>query len=161
MKVVSDSTVLIGLAKIGKLELLKQIFGEILIPNAVFVEVVEKGRGRPGGKEVENAKWIRKRTVRDRRTVEMFFAEMGRGEAEVLALGKEMHADWFLLDDERARNTATSAGFHVIGLGGILLLAKQLEFVSSLKPLLDELESKNFRLGIKIRKEILRKANER
>jgi len=161
LKVVCDSTVLIGLAKIGKLELLKRVFGEILIPNAVFVEVAEKGRGRPGANEIENARWIRKRTVRDRRTVEMFFAEMGHGEAEVLALGKEMHADWFLLDDERGRNTARSAGFHVIGLAGILLLAKQLGLISSVKPFLDELERKGFRLGAKVRKEILRRANER
>jgi predicted nucleic acid-binding protein len=161
LKIVCDSTTLIGLAKIGNLELLEKIFGEIFVPNAVFVEVVDRGKGRPGTKEVQDAKWIRKRTVKDNRTVEMLVAEMGRGEAEVLVLGKELNADWLILDDERARNSAQSAGFHIIGLGGILLLAKQLRFIPAVKPLVDELESKHFRLGIRIRKEILKKANEK
>ena len=161
MKVVSDSTVLIGLAKIGKLELLEKIYGEIFIPNAVFTEVVSRGKGRPGVREVGSAKWRRKKTVSDSRTVEMFVAELGIGEAEVLVLGKEINADWFLLDDPKARNMAMSAGFHLIGLAGVLLLAEQLGLIPSLRPLLDELESKNFRLGAKVRKEILRKANEK
>ena len=161
MKVVCDSTVLIGLAKIGNLELLEKIFGEIFVPNAVFVEVVERGKGRAGAREVQDARWIRKRTVKDNRTVEMLVAEMGRGEAEVLVLGKELNADWLILDDERARNSAQSAEFHIIGLGGIFLLAKQSGFIPAVKPLLDQLESKNFRLGIRVRKEILKKANEK
>ncbi|MBS3921490.1 MAG: DUF3368 domain-containing protein [Deltaproteobacteria bacterium] len=161
MKIVCDSTALIGLAKIGNLELFEKIFGEIFVPNAVFVEVVDRGKGRPGTKEVQDARWIRKRTVKDNRTVEMLVAEMGRGEAEVLVLGKELNADWLILDDERARNSAQSAEFHIIGLGGILHLAKQLGFIPAVKPLLDQLESKNFRLGIRVRKEILKKANEK
>lgn len=161
MKIVCDSTALIGLAKIGNLELLEKIFGEIFVPNAVFVEVVDRGKGRPGTKEVQDARWIRKRTVKDNRTVEMLVAEMGRGEAEVLVLGKELNADWLILDDERARNSAQSAEFHIIGLGGILLLAKQLGFIPAVKPLLDQLDSKNFRLSIRVRKEILKKANEK
>jgi len=161
LKIVCDSTALIGLAKIGNLELLEKIFGEIFVPNAVFVEVVDRGKGRPGTKEVQDARWIRKRSVKDNRTVEMLVAEMGRGEAEVLVLGKELNANWLILDDERARNSAQSAEFHIIGLGGILLLAKQLGFIPAVKPLLDQLESKNFRLGIRVRKEILKKANEK
>jgi predicted nucleic acid-binding protein len=161
LKIVCDSTALIGLAKIGNLELFEKIFGEIFVPNAVFVEVVDRGKGRPGTKEVQDARWIRKRTVKDNRTVEMLVAEMGRGEAEVLVLGKELNADWLILDDERARNSAQSAEFHIIGLGGILLLAKQSGFIPAVKPLLDQLESKNFRLGIRVRKEILKKANEK
>lgn len=46
MKVVCDSTALIGLAKIRKIELLKQIYREVFIPDAVFNEVVSKGKGR-------------------------------------------------------------------------------------------------------------------
>jgi len=161
LKIVCDSTALIGLAKIGKLELLEKIFGEVFVPNAVFAEVVDRGKGRPGAKEVQDAKWIRKRTVKNNRTVDMLSAEMGRGEAEVLVLGKELNADWLILDDERARNSAQSAEFRIIGLGGILLLAKQFGFISDVKPLLDELESKNFRLGTRVRNEILKKANEK
>ncbi len=116
MKAVCDSTTLIGLAKIGKIQLLEEIYKEITIPNYVFTEVVNKGKGRPGVKEVEEAKWIKKRTVKDKRTVEILMGEIGQGEAEVLVLGKELNADWLIIDEERARTAATSAGFKIIGL---------------------------------------------
>ena len=161
MTVVCDSTVFIGLAKIGKIELLKQIYKEIYIPEAVFAEVAIKGRGRPGAKEVANAGWIYKKPVKDKRTVEMLAAEIGHGEAEVLVLGKELNADWLVIDDERARAAAISSGFQIIGLAGILLLAKQLKLISFLKPLLDDLKNKNFRISDNIYKEVLKKACER
>lgn len=161
MKIVCDSTALIGLAKIKKIELLKQIYKEVSIPEAIFSEVVTKGRGRPGVKEIENAEWIKRKTIKDRRTVEMLSAEIGRGEAEVLVLGKELDADWLIIDDERARTAATSAGFNIIGLVGILLLAKELKLISSVKPLLDNLKKNHFRLSDKIFEEVLKKAGEK
>jgi predicted nucleic acid-binding protein len=108
--VVCDSTVLIGLTKIGKIDLLKQIYKEIYIPEAVFTEVAIKGRGKPGAKEIVNAYWIHKKPIKDKRTVEMLAAEMGRGEAEVLVLGKELNADWLIIDDELARASAIVGG---------------------------------------------------
>ena len=83
MRVVCDSTVLIGLAKIGKLDLLKQIYEEVYIPEAVYTEVVTRGKGKPGVREIANALWIKKEPVKERRTVDLLIAEMGYGEAEV------------------------------------------------------------------------------
>ena len=48
MIVISDSTILIGLVKIGNLDLLKEIFSNVYIPEEVFKEVVERGKGKPG-----------------------------------------------------------------------------------------------------------------
>ena len=48
MTVVSDASALINLARIGELELLRQLYGEVLIPQAVWREVVVKGAGQPG-----------------------------------------------------------------------------------------------------------------
>lgn len=160
MKAVCDSSVLICLSKIAKLELLKKIFKTVYIPEAVYSEVVVKGKGKSGVKEISEAKWIYKKAVKDRRAVDMLAAEMGLGEAEVLVLGKELQADWFIIDDERARNAAISAGFPIIGLAGILLLAKQRKLIPSVKPLLDELQDKNFRLSRLIYNEVLKKARE-
>jgi predicted nucleic acid-binding protein len=160
LRVVCDSTVLIGLAKIGKLDLLKQIYEEVYIPEAVYTEVVSRGKGKPGVREIANALWIKKEPVKERRTVDLLIAEMGYGEAEVLVLSKELNADWLLVDDERARAAAISAGFNIIGLAGILLLAKQLKLIPSIKPLFDELRNKNFRISDKICKQILKKAGE-
>jgi len=161
LKVVCDSTVFIGLAKIRKIELLKQIFREVFIPDAVFNEVVTSGKGRPGVKEIANAKWIKREPIKDQRTVEILIAELGQGEAEVLVLGKELNADLLIIDDERARTAATSAGFNIIGLAGILLFAKQLKLIPSVKALLDQLQSKNFRLSDRIYREVLKKSGEK
>jgi predicted nucleic acid-binding protein len=59
MTVVADASVLIGLSSIGHLSLLHRRFPKgVLIPQAVWREVVEQGRDRPGGQEVAEANWI-------------------------------------------------------------------------------------------------------
>lgn len=58
MRVVSNSTPLIALSRIGKLDILHILFGSIIIPEAVFHEVVTEGASRPGANEVQNATWI-------------------------------------------------------------------------------------------------------
>ena len=58
MIVVTNSTPIISLAKIDKLHLLRDIFGKIYVPNAVYKEVALKGKGRPGSKEIEEAEWV-------------------------------------------------------------------------------------------------------
>lgn len=93
--------------------------------------------------------------------VEILISEIGHGEAEVLVLGKELNADWLIIDDERARSAAVSAGFHIIGLAGILMIAKQLKLIPSVKKLFDELRNKNFRLSDNICKEVLKKLGEK
>jgi predicted nucleic acid-binding protein len=71
LRVVCDSTVLIGLAKIGKLDLLKQIYEEVYIPKAVYTKVVSRGKGKPGVGEIVNALWIKKESVKERHTVSL------------------------------------------------------------------------------------------
>ena len=160
MKVICDSTVMIGLAKIKKLDLLKQIYGEVYIPEAVFIEVAVEGRKRNGAKEVAELGWIKKKSVKDKRTVEILCAEFGQGESEVLVLGKELNADMLIIDEEKARTAAISANFQVIGLIGVLLLAKHLKLIPSIKPLLDELRNKNFRLSDRLIEKALKSAGE-
>jgi len=64
--VVSNSSCLIGLSRIKMLNLLKELFGKIFISQEVYKDVVLKGKGRPGAKEVEKAKgeWIEVRGVK-------------------------------------------------------------------------------------------------
>ena len=57
MRVVCDSTVLIGLAKVNKLHILHEIFSEIYIPEVVYTEVVVDGKGKPGSNEIASAHW--------------------------------------------------------------------------------------------------------
>lgn len=147
MKVVCNSTVLIGLAKLEKLDILNDIFGEIIIPEEVYQEVVIRGRGKLGANEIQEAKWLKRKTVKDNINVRLLSRHLSQGEAEVLTLGKELKADLLILDEDEARDSASSAGFKIIGLVGILLLAKNMGLIKKVKPLLDELRSKRFYIG--------------
>ena len=161
MIVVSDSTILIGLAKVDRLDLLREAFYEIYVPEEVFKEVTDRGIDKPGAQDIRKSAWIKVRTVKDRTQVNLLMASLDKGEAEVLALSKEMEAELVLLDEEKARKSAVIAGFNVVGLLGILVLAKKLELLDEIKPLIEELGRKKFRISDVIIAEALKQAGER
>ncbi len=125
MIVVSNSSPLIALAKIGKLYILRELFKEIIIPKAVWNEVVVKGKGKPGAEEVEKAEWIKVREVKDRLSVEVLKGEIEIGEAEAIILAKELNADLLIMDEKIPRIIAESIGLRVIGSLAILYIAKK------------------------------------
>ena len=160
MIVVSDSTILIGLVKIGKLDLLKEIFSKVFIPEEVFKEVVERGKGKPGSEIIKEAAWIEAKPVKDKIQVAFLLGSLEKGEAEVLVLAKELNADLILLDEEKARKSAVIAGFEIMGLLGLFILAKNLGLIHEVRPLVDELMIKKFRISDKIIEKTLKKAGE-
>lgn len=160
MIVVSDSTILIGLLKIGKLDLLKETFSKVYIPEEVFKEVVERGKGKPGSKVIKEAVWIEPKPVKDKIQVAFLLGSLEKGEAEVLVLARELEADLILLDEEKARKSAVIAGFEIMGLLGLFILAKNLGLIHEVRPLVDELMIKKFRIGDKIIEQTLKKAGE-
>jgi uncharacterized protein len=159
--VVTDSTVLIGLAKIGKLDLLRKIFSKVYIPQEVFKEVVEKGKGKPGSQLIKEAPWIETKPIVDKVQVYFLMASLEKGEAEVLTLAKEMKADLILLDEEKARKSAIIAGFEVIGLIGLFIVAKNLGLLKEVRSSIEELKTKRFRVSDKIVAETLRAVGEK
>ena len=160
MIVVSDSTILIGLVKIGKLHLLREIFSKIFIPEEVFKEVVERGKGKPGSKVIKEAAWIEVKPVKDKIQVSFLLGSLEKGEAEVLVLARELEADLILLDEEKARKSAVIAGFEIMGLLGLFILAKNLGLIYEVRPLVDELMIKKFRISDIIIEKTLKKAGE-
>jgi len=158
--VVCDSTVLIGLAKIEKLELLREVFSKVCIPGAVFHEVTEKGANKPGSEVIKKAHWIETIPIKDRTQVGLLMVSLEMGEAEVLALARELRADLILVDEEKARKSAVIAGFNVMGLLGLFILAKNLGLLKKVKPLIEELRAKKFRISDRVVTEALRRAGE-
>ena len=88
-------------------------------------------------------------------------ASLDKWEAEVLALSKEMKAELILLDEEKARKSAVIAGFNVMGLLGMLVLAKRLGLLDEIKSLIEELRRKKFRISDGIIAQALMQAGER
>jgi len=160
MIVIGDSTVFIGLAKIDKLSLLSSIFQKVYIPEAVYHEIVEKGKEKPGAKDVRESLWIIKKKVSDYTQVNFLMVSLEVGEAETLVLAKEMEANIILLDEEKARKSAVLAGFKVIGLIGILIIAKQMGLIKNIKPYIETLQEKNFRISNKIVNKALKQVGE-
>jgi predicted nucleic acid-binding protein len=81
---------LIGLAQIQRFDLLRRLFGEITIPQAVYDEAVVAGREEGGARrEVSEAPWIRTMRVKDCLAVEVLLDEMDLGEAETIVLARE------------------------------------------------------------------------
>jgi len=142
MRMVSNSSPLIALAKIGRLNLLGY---EIIIPKAVFEEITRARREY--ARELYN--WGRNRVsvVKNRRAVEYLELVLDRGEAEVIVLAEEIEADAVLIDDLKGRKTAMLRGLTVIGTIGVLLDAKERGLVDDVKPLLDELIRKKIRIS--------------
>lgn len=157
---VCNATPLIALARIGRLDLLRLAFQRLVIPEAVYEEVVVQGSGRPGVEEVKSADWIQVRSVQDRQRVEEVGRFLGRGETEAIILAQEISAMWVLLDDRRARLLAQQDGLNVVGTLGVLKYLKTHGDLDLLRPLFDELRGAGFSMGAEY-DEILQQVGER
>lgn len=162
MKVVSNSSVLIGLSTISRLSLLRERFPEgISVPDAVWREVVHEGGERPGTREVATADWIAVQKVNTLEIVGLLQMSLDEGEAEAIALAHEIGADIVLLDERDARQMAKRMGLKVLGTVGILLWAKQTGRLVSLREQLEALQSRGkFRLSQSLYERALREAGE-
>lgn len=158
MIVVSNSTILIGLARINKLDLLKKLFSKVYIPDTVFSELTRTGN--TGASDIKKVSYLERISPKDEKQVALLLGSLDRGEAEVLVLSKELNADLVLLDEEKARKVVVIAGFEVMGLMGVLLTAKRCGFLKAIKPLIEELKKKKFRVAEDIIAEILKSAEE-
>ena len=161
MMVVSNTTPLIGLASIQRFDLLRQLFGEVHIPQAVYDEAVVAGREAGGAKwEVSNATWIKTVSVRDRLAVEVMLDELDLGEAETIVLACERGADGVLMDEKKGRRKLTQLGINKVGTVGILLKAKQMGLLSVVQPDMEQLRQQGFSLSQAVIDAVLQQANE-
>jgi uncharacterized protein len=103
---VSNSTPLIHLAKIGQLELLRDFFGTVLIPEAVYRECVDEGIKYEEAALIAQATWLKVQEMNDNYLVTLLNSELDRGESEAIALALAQSADLLLLDDREGRNKA-------------------------------------------------------
>lgn len=123
---VSDSSTLIHLAAIDRLPLLREFYSKVLVPQAVWSEVVEEGEARAGATEVANAReagWIEVVSVQDHAVLRLLKHDLGPGEAETIALAAEGRADIALLDETEGRRIADVLGVRKTGAVGLLIRA--------------------------------------
>lgn len=158
MIIIADSSPLIALAVISKLELLDKLYEEIYVPNAVFQELADNDKAFAN--ELRRFLTGRIKEVKNRLAVDVLLSDIGAGEAEAIILALEQHPDVVLIDDLKARKFAKLRGLNIIGTLGILLKAKKEGLVQEIKPLLDDMLDANIRISEKIRELALQAAQE-
>jgi predicted nucleic acid-binding protein len=128
--VVLNNTPLVALTVLGRLDLLRDLFGEVLIPESVRDEflAVDPALRREA---LANALWIRVvPLVEPRRALP--YSGLDLGEAEVLALAEERSAGLLVIDEKKARRYAERMNFSLTGTLGLLLLAREQGLIESI-----------------------------
>ncbi len=125
LPVVSNSSPLIALAQIGYLDLLELLFGRVLVPPGVALEVAPS---------VVLPEWIEQRALTQTIGTVILGASLGLGESEAISLALETKARLLILDDRPARRLAQALRLPLIGTLGILLTAKRKGHISKVKP---------------------------
>jgi len=149
LAVIADSSVLVSLVKIGTLGLLKRLYNRILIPQAVYEEVIIEGKRlhKAGVATIEKAladRWIQVVSLKGNQMVNVkrFLASggIGRGEAESLSLAMSRKLP-VIIDDKHARELAATVNVEYWGTGAVLLeaciagLVNRQEFAAALREL--------------------------
>ena len=156
MIVVSDASVIINLHRIGRIGLLREIYGRVLVPEAVSFEIA---RGVDGLGELE-ARWIEVKRVTNRRLVETLAQELDPGECEAIALAIETRADFLLIDEHLGRVVALRRGLRVTGLLGVLVVAKKRRLIPAVAPEISALLAEGFWLSDELVERVLKHVGE-
>jgi predicted nucleic acid-binding protein len=139
LKIVCNTSPLILLAKIDRLDILIRLYREPMIPTAVEDELSEK----PGQENDQVKAFLKEGKLQLRRVSEKILAripvDLGRGEREAIALALGVKADLVILDDQGGRLVARDKGLSVTGTIGVLIEAKERGFIPFLRPEIDRL----------------------
>jgi hypothetical protein len=161
----SDSTPLILLAKIGRLDILKDLFTKIYIPEAVYYETVTQGKilHLPDAYIIEKATrtWINKTQVTPEIDAEYIYLDantrLDEGEKQALKLCKQLNAIYFITDDKEARKVSKILNIRAIGTCGTVIQACRLEYITKKETLqiIDDLIHAGLRIDVTLYRRIV------
>jgi predicted nucleic acid-binding protein len=147
--IVSDTSCLILLDKIGEIHLLQRLFGQVVITQTVATEF---------GSELPD--WISVQNPTDRKIQMVLEAVLDKGEASSIALALEQEDCLLIIDELKGRKLANQLRLTITGTLGVLAQAKQSGYISALKPLLDKVKQTDFRLSEQLVQETLKEVGE-
>jgi predicted nucleic acid-binding protein len=137
---------------------LRELYGEISIPVAVFREI-EAGRLKSYYQDLSKIDWIKIVPIKDKQAVK-YFLDLDSGEAEAIVLATEMKADLIIMDEKLGRFHAKHANLKVTGTIGMLIKAKKQGLIKDLKSQLTELIAKDVWISHQLINEILSQVGE-
>ncbi len=142
MIVVSDTSPIANLLQINRLSLLQKIFSAVIVPPAVFREILVLEQFGIDLSEFKQIDWIQVQQPMETIAVNALRKDLDEGEAEAIILASELHADWILIDERQGTKIAEKYGLHSIGLIGILIKAKEKGCLDAVIPVVEELRDK-------------------
>lgn len=159
MIVVSDTSPITYLIKINLIHLLPSLFGHVIIPKFVHEEL-SKVAEQKLWLESDDSDWLVVKEVLDTSSVKRFNLILDRGESEAIALAIELNASALLIDEREGRRIAVEEGLNVTGVIGVLIEAKRQGYIQLIKPPLDSMMSKGFRISTAIYNSVLHQSGE-
>lgn len=147
--IISDTSCLIILSKIGQLELLHKLYREVTTTPEIAEEF---GETLPS--------WLKIAEVEDKLRQQILELQIDKGESSAIALALQIPGSTLILDDIKARKVATKLKLTITGTLGIILKAKRSGHISSVKKVLDDIKTTNFRISPELETIILKEAGE-
>lgn len=139
MIVVSDTSPILNLARIGRIDRLASLYKQVAIPPAVRRELLAGGQDLPVSPDEASLPWLITINPVDELWVRALQADLDPGEAEAIVLAWELQSDILLIDERRGRKIAAACNVRITGLLGVLAEAKRAGLIERVKPVLDEL----------------------
>ncbi len=159
MIIISDTSPLVCLLHLNQINLLKDLFKNVIIPPAVFNELINAKI--IGDNFLQKNTFIQTKTPCDKKKVEELMLILDQGESEAIALSLELKTELLLIDEAPGREIARQYGIPIKGILGVLLQAKEKKLITQVKPLINRLQTEiNFRINNNLLQKILIEANE-
>lgn len=157
--IISNTSPLLYLHQVGHLDLLRNLYGQIQIPQAVEEELRAGARQGIDVPDVSTLEWVRIRPLRDR-TLLPVVTDLGSGEAEAIALAVAHPGSLLILDDSLGRRIARLNRVVHTGTLGVLVKARNEGLLASISPVIEALQKTTMYLTPSLIEMVMKQADE-
>lgn len=151
MLIVSDTTPIITLMKMGQLNILKQLYGKVLIPNAVYIELTGNEKFITEASQIMSSDFLKVEEVDNEVAVTILREVSGldAGESEAIVMANSRKADLLVMDEHKGRSVAKKMGLPIAGTVGLLLKAfdERMLTAGDIEKCIDSLKETNVRIS--------------
>ncbi len=157
--VIANTSPLLYLQLVGRLDVLRALYGVVVVPPAVQTELEAGLKIKVGVPDVARLSWVEVRAVKSQALIPAI-VDLGPGEAEVIALGLEHPGSLLILDDLLARRIAALNSLTYTGTVGVLIKAKQGGHLGAIRPVIEGLRTSGLWLSDELVATVLAQAGE-
>ncbi len=157
-KIVINASPLILLCNAGMVEILPKLFEEIVIPDAVWQEILASPREDKAARQLTEIAWLQKKAVTNHE--EIVYWDLGEGETSTLSFAYQYREYYAMLDDRAAKRCALSLGIRTLGTGSVLILAKKQGLLHSVEQALFKLRNEGLWISDAVIRLLKQKAGE-